>query len=363
MIVDEGSMEMRFLGTTGLRVSVFALGTMGFGGGPQSPVGRIDGELATRMIEHALDRGVNLFDTANSYSGGRAEELLGAALGRHRDDVLISTKAHARTGDGPNDVGQSRWNLIRSCDTSLRRLRTDHIDIFHVHGFDGCTALDEVVATLDRLVQSGKVRYLACSNYAAWQIAHAVGIAEQRGRDRYVAVQAYYSLVARELEWEILPACEALGLGVIVWSPLAGGLLSGKFAPGVTPEGTRRALVGDLGIGPVDHDRAWRILAVAREVAAGRGVSVAQVALNWVRAHPLVSSAIVGARTLDQLLDNLGAAQWDLSADEKSALDAASAVPLPYPHWFQRQFTAERFGPSGPPDPAAAHSYVARDEA
>jgi aryl-alcohol dehydrogenase-like predicted oxidoreductase len=356
-------METRFLGTTGLQVSTLALGTMGFGGGAQSPVGTIDVDAARHMVGLALDAGVNLFDTANSYSGGRAEEVLGQALGCRRDEVLISTKVHARTGDGVNDVGQSRWNIVRACEASLRRLGTDHIDLFHVHGFDGCTPLEESLGALDRLVRSGKVRYLACSNHAAWQIAWALGISAQRGLDRYVAVQAYYSLVARELEWDVIPACEALGLGILVWSPLAGGLLSGKFRPDATPAGTRRAMVGDLGVGPVDHERAWRILAVARDVASARGVSVAQVALNWVRANPAVSSVIVGARTAEQLADNLAAASWSLTPAERAVLAHVSATPLPYPHWFPRQFTAERFGPDGPPDAAAVHTYVPRDEA
>lgn len=356
-------MQMRFVGDTGLRVSSFALGTMGFGGGARSPVGNIDLDLATRMVSAALDAGVNLFDTANSYAGGRSEELLGKALGNRRDDVLISTKVHARAGNGPNDVGQSRWNIVRSCDASLRRLGTDHIDIFHVHGFDGCTSLDESLGALDRLVQSGKVRYIACSNYAAWQIARAIGISERRGIDRYVAVQAYYSLVARELEWEIIPACRELGLGLFVWSPLAGGLLSGKFDRDHIPEGTRRAMVGDLGVGHVDTELAWRIIDTCREIAARRGVSVAQVALNWVRANDAVSSVIIGARTMEQLADNLAAASWELSADERAELDAASARPLPYPHWFQRQFTAERYSREGPPDPSAAHVYVPREDA
>ena len=355
-------METRFLGTTGLRVSTFALGTMGFGGGAQSPVGDIDLDTARRMVAMGLDAGVNLFDTANSYGGGRSEELLGKALGSRRDDVLVSTKVHARAGAGPNDVGQSRWNIVRSCEASLRRLGTGHIDLFHVHGFDGCTPLEESLLALDRLVRSGKVRYLACSNYAAWQIAWASGISAQRGLDRYVATQAYYSLVARDLEWEIAPACHALGLGVLVWSPLAGGLLSGRLGADDTPSGTRRAWVGDLGIGPVDHERAGRVLATAQGIASARGVSVAQVALNWVRANPAVSSVIIGARTTDQLAENLAAASWSLDGDEKAALDAVSAVPLPYPHWFQRQFTAERFGLGGPPDVDAVHEYGPRDE-
>jgi len=356
-------MEMNFLGDTGLKVSAFALGTMGFGGATSSPVGDIDIDVATRQVAMSLDAGVNLFDSANSYSAGRAEELLGRALGSRRDDVLVSTKVHARSGDGPNDVGQSRWHVVRACEASLRRLGTDHIDIYHVHGFDGCTPLDEVLGALDRLVRDGKVRYLACSNYAAWQIARAIGISERRNLDRYVAVQAYYSLVARELEWDVIPACRELGLGVLVWSPLAGGLLSGKFRRDSTPEGTRRSMVGDLGVGHVDHERAWRVIDECEAIARERDVSVAQVALNWVRANDAVSSVIIGARTEAQLADNLATSAWTLSADERGRLDAASAVPLPYPHWFHRQFTAERFSKDGPPDPGAIHVYTREEPA
>jgi aryl-alcohol dehydrogenase-like predicted oxidoreductase len=355
---EEGpSMQTRFLGDTGLKVSTLALGTMGFGGGRASPVGDIELDDARRMVAMSIDAGVNLFDTADSYGRGRAEELLGAALGTRRDDVLVSTKLHARSGDGPNDVGQSRWHIERACEASLRRLGRDHIDILHVHGHDGCTAPDESLGALDRLVRAGKVRYLACSNHTGWQIARAIEVSRQRNLDRFVAVQAYYSLVGRDFELDIQQVCEAYALGVLVWSPLAGGLLSGKFDRDHTPEGTRRSAVGDLGVGPVDRERSWRVIDACATVAAARGVSVAQVALNWVRANHTVSSVIVGARTTEQLADNLASATWQLEPAEREVLDRESAVPLPYPHWFQRQFTAERFGKDGPPDPSSAHVY------
>jgi aryl-alcohol dehydrogenase-like predicted oxidoreductase len=350
-------METRYLGDTGLKVSTLSLGAMGFGSGPQSPLGPVDVDLARRMLAMSVDAGVNLVDTANSYGGGRSEEVVGEILGPYRDRVMVSTKVHARSGDGPNDVGQSRWAIERSCERSLRRLQVDCIDILHVHGFDGCTALEESIATLDRLVRAGKVRYLACSNYAAWQLVRALGISERRNLDRYVALQAYYSLVARELEWDIIPACREMRVGIFVWSPLAGGLLSGKFSRDVTPEGTRRAMIGDLGVGPVEAEHGWRVIDAAIAVAEARGCSVAQVALNWIRANDAITSVIVGARTVEQLTDNLAAASWKLDAAELAILDAASAAPLPYPHWFQRQFTSERFGPNGPPDPSRAHTY------
>jgi aryl-alcohol dehydrogenase-like predicted oxidoreductase len=351
-------MQMRFLGGTGLKVSTLALGTMGFGGGSSSPVGDVGLDDARRMVAMSIDAGVNLFDTADSYGRGRSEELLGAALGARRDDVLVSTKLHARSGDGPNDVGQSRWHIERACEASLRRLGRDHIDILHVHGYDGCTAPEESLGALDRLVRAGKVRYLACSNHTGWQIARAVETSRRLNLDRFVAVQTYYSLVGRDFENDIRQVCEAYDLGVLVWSPLAGGLLSGKFRRDVTPDGTRRASVGDLGVGPIDHEQAWDILDACSTLATARGVSVAQVALNWVRANDAVSSVIIGARTVEQLADNLASASWELDATERTHLDRASEVPLPYPHWFQRQFTAERYGRSGPPDPSSAHVYA-----
>lgn len=340
-------MEYRFFGASGVRVSSLALGAMGFG----SPA--LDAEGAARQVGMALDAGVNLFDTADSYNGGRSEELLGRALAGRRDEVLVSTKAHARSGRGVNDVGQSRWHLMAACEASLRRLGTDHIDVYHVHGFDACTPLEESLSALDRLVRDGKVRYLACSNQAAWQTAKALGLSAARGWHSFSGVQAYYSLVARELEWDVLPMCRAEGLGVLVWSPLSGGLLTDKVGTdGAAPAGTRRAQIGDLALGPIDYEVAARVLGLCRRIAHERGVSVAQVALNWVGGQEAVSSVIVGARTPEQLADNLAAATWSLSADELAELSSVSERPLPYPHWFQRQFTAERFSRAGAPEGA-----------
>jgi aryl-alcohol dehydrogenase-like predicted oxidoreductase len=286
--------EQRCLGAAGVRVSSLALGTMGFGT-TGSPVGAIDGDGARLRVALALDAGVTLFDTADTYQDGQSEELLGAPQGRRRDEVLVSTKVHARTGDGPSDVGLSRWHILRACEGSLRRLRTDRIDLYHVHGFDACTPIEETLDALDQLVRDGKVRHPACSNHAAWRLATALGLAERAGL-RYASLQAYYSLVARELEWDLLPVGRAAGLGVLVWSPLAGGPLAGKAgATGPPPPNTRRAEVGDLGVGPVDQPVAASVLDALRSVPPG-----------------------------------------------------ASARPLPYPHWYQRQFTAERFSRDGP---------------
>lgn len=343
-------------------MSVLGLGTMGFGGAVnQGWVGTTELDGARRQIELALDAGVNLIDTASSYSQGRSEELLGEALGRDRERVLLSTKVHGRVGDGVNDVGQSRYHIIRTCETSLRRLRTDRIDILHVHGFDACTPLDESLRALDSLVAQGKVRYVACSNYAAWQLMKALGVSERHNLERYSAVQAYYSLVARELEWDILPLCADQGVGVLVWSPLAGGFLSGKFTrDGAAAEGTRRGYVGDLGVGTIDPERGFAIVDALREIADARGVTPAQVALNWPLTRPTVTSVLIGARTEAQLRDNLAAAGWSLTPAETARLDEVSAVALPYPHWYQRQFTAERYSRDGAP--AGAFDYRFADD-
>ena len=353
-------MEYRFLGASGLRVSAFALGTMGFGGAATGGwVATIDEHAAREQVRCALDAGVNLFDTANGYSKGESERLLGLALGPDRDRVLVSTKVHSRVGDGPNDAGQSRWHVMRACEDSLRRLGTDRIDIYHVHGFDGCTPLDETLRALDDLVRAGKVRYVACSNFAAWQITKALGVSERLGLERFVATQSYYSLVARELENELLPMCADQGVGVLVWSPLAGGFLSGKFMRDAdAPGDTRRGMIGELGVGHIDVERGYATLDVAREIAHARGASVAQVALNWLRSRPEVSSVIIGARTTEQLADNLAAATWTLSPDEVSLLDAASEPVRPYPAWYQRQFTAERSSRNGAPPGAFSYRFT-----
>lgn len=359
-------MELRWLGETGVRVSSLALGTMGFGGAALGGwVGTIDQRDADRQVAMALDAGVTLFDTADVYGRGASERLLGTALARtgRLDDVLVSTKVHSRSGDGPNDVGLSRWHVLRACEASLRRLGREHIDVYHLHGYDACTPFDETLGALDDLVRSGKVRYVACSNRAAWQMVKALAVAERRGLARFCAAQVHYPLVSRDVEHEIVPACRDQGLGVLVWSPLAGGFLSGKFTrDGAGPEGARRTRIGDLGVGHVDPDRGFAVLDVARTIADRRGVSVAQVALNWVRARDGVTSVIVGARTTDQLADNLAAATWSLEPDELARLDAASAPALPYPVWYQRQFTAERFSRDGAPAGAFDYRFATTTE-
>lgn len=336
-------MEYRQLGRSGLRVSPITLGTMGFGGtGWAQPVGQIDVEGAKRQIGLARDAGVNLIDTADVYSGGTAEEILGQALGADRDEVLIATKARMPMGDGPNDAGLSRHHLVRAAEASLRRLDTDYIDLYQVHEWDGHTPLEETLSALDSLVQSGKVRYIGCSNYAGWQIVKALWAADVNGYERFVSQQIYYSLQSRDAEDDLVPVSLDQGLGILVWSPIAGGLLSGKYRRGVdAPAGSRH--LSEWSEPPVhDEDQLYDVIELLVEIGEGHGVSAAQVALAYLLAKPAVTSLIVGARTEEQLADNLAAADLSLSADELERLDAASAQRLRYPFWHQAKTSGDR---------------------
>jgi aryl-alcohol dehydrogenase-like predicted oxidoreductase len=340
-------MEYRQLGRSGLRVSKITLGTMGFGGtGWATPVGQIDIEGARKQIGMARDAGVNLFDTADSYSNGLSEEILGKALGSDRDEVLIATKVRMPMGDGPNDAGLSRHHIIRGAENSLRRLGTDYIDLYQVHEWDGETPLEETLAALDHLVQSGKVRYIGCSNYAAWQVMKALWISDRDGLSRFVSNQLYYSLQARDIENEIVPVAVDQGLGILVWSPIAGGLLSGKYRRGVeAPAGSRH--LTEWNEPPVyDEDKLYDIIEELVAVGADHGVSAAQVALAYTMRRPAVTSVIVGARTEDQLADNLASADLTLSADEMDRLDEVSSQPLPYPFWHQAAAQGLRLSPA-----------------
>ena len=340
-------MEHRQLGSSGLRVSAFTLGTMTFGGrGNFAAVGSTDVEAATRQIDLCLDRGVNLFDTANVYSSGLSEEILGKALGARRDRVLVATKARMPMGDGANDAGLSRRHLIAECEASLRRLGTDHIDLYQVHEWDGQTPLEETLDTLDTLVRSGKVRYVGCSNYAAWQLMKALATADRHGYERFVSQQIYYSLQAREAEYELVPATIDQGLGILVWSPLAGGLLSGKFRRG-QPDPEQARQLTEWNEPPVcDRDLLYDIVEALVEIGEGHGVSAAQVALAWLRDRPGVTSLIIGARTDEQLADNLAAAELTLSTGEQARLEQLSRPPLLYPFWHQAKTAADRLGPA-----------------
>lgn len=335
-------MEYRFLGDSGLQVSALSFGVMTFGGrGDFERVGSTQLMEATHLVDACLDAGVNLFDTADVYSQGASEEILGQAIGKRRDDVLIATKLHGRMGDGPNDVGQSRHHVIRACEASLRRLGTDYIDLYQIHGFDALTPLEESLGALDRLVRSGKVRYLGCSNLSGWHLLKSLYTADTHGWERFVSLQAYYSLVARELEHELVPACLDQGLGILVWSPLAAGFLTGKYRRGrPRPGGTRRARSEDPGT--IDEEQGHDIVDVLDEIAGAHDATIPQAALNYLLCKPGVTSVVVGARTAHQLADNLATAAWRLSEDEVARLDAVSARALPYPYWHQRRHNGER---------------------
>lgn len=335
-------MEMRLLGGSGLKVSALSLGTMTFGGqGRFAHMGNLDAAGATHMVDACLETGVNLFDTADAYSQGLSEEILGEALGARRDDVLVATKLNARMGTGANDVGQSRHHILRACEASLRRLGTDHIDLYQVHGIDELTPFEESLRALDDLVRAGKVRYIGCSNYSGWHLMKALATADRRGLERYVSLQAYYNLVARELEHELIPLSLDQGVGVLVWSPLGAGFLTGKERRGQDmPANTRRAALGDPGT--IDREQGYAVIDALDEIAKERGVSIPQVAINWLLRRPGVTSVVIGARTMEQLTDNLAAASWELADDEVRRLDEVSARPLPYPYWHQRKFNSER---------------------
>jgi aryl-alcohol dehydrogenase-like predicted oxidoreductase len=335
-------MEKRFLGTSGLQVPVLTFGTMTFGGtGNQQNVGSVQVDEARRMIDICLDHGTNFFDTADVYSGGRSEEILGQAIGQRRDDLLIATKLNGPMGDDDNDRGQSRHHIIRACEDSLRRLGTDYIDLYQVHSIDERTPPEESLRALDDLVRQGKVRYIGCSNHSAWHVMKALATSQRLNVERYVSLQAYYSLIARELEHELVPVCLDQGVGILVWGPLSSGFLTGRQSRGEQPPaGTRRAANGETG--SIEPDRAFDIVDVLKEIAVERKVTVPQVALNWLLRRPGVSSVIIGARTTDQLEDNLATVTWTLSDEEVARLDQVSARPLPYPYFHQQKVNGPR---------------------
>ena len=346
-------MEKRLLGRTGLKVSALSFGTMTFAGkGRFSVVGSTQVADARAQLARCIDAGINLVDTADVYSIGASEEVLGQAMAGRRDELLVATKCNTRMSSEANAVGSSRHHIHRACEASLRRLGTDYIDLYQVHSVDELTAIDETLEALDDLVRVGKVRYIGCSNYAAWQLMRALARADARHLTRFASVQAYYSLIARELEWELLPLSQAEQLGVLVWSPLAGGFLSGKHGRGSdSAAGSRRETIATPGLH--DEEQGFDIVDVLREIAGERGVSPAQVALNYIAYRPGVTSVIIGARDAEQLDDNLAAVGWQLAPEEVRRLDEVSARPLPYPHWHQHLYNSERMlaRPYGPPWP------------
>jgi len=343
-------MEYRLLGGSGFKVPVLGLGTATFGGGNDffRAWGNTQVAEATRLVDIALEAGASLFDSADVYSNGLAEEILGEAIAGRRDKVLISTKASFAMGDGPNERGSSRQHLIAACEASLRRLGTETIDLWQLHGFDAMTPVEETLRTLDDLVRAGKVRYVGCSNFSGWHLMKSLAVSDRYGWSRYVAHQAYYSLISREFEWELMPLALDQKVGTVVWSPLAGGRLSGKVARNrPAPAGSRFAAQGGHGPEfPLDH--LYRIVDVLEAIAGELGRSVSQVALNWLLGRPSVSTVIIGARNEAQLRDNLGAAEFKLSAEQIARLDAASAVPPIYPYWHQWSVFGDRNPPPVP---------------
>ena len=336
-------MEQRQLGLSDLSVSVLSLGTATFGGNTEffKAWGETDVAEATRLVDIALEAGVNMFDTADVYSNGLSEEILGKAIAGRRDQLLISTKATFRTGTGLDDVGSSRKHLVSACEVSLKRLGTDYIDLWSMHGFDSLTPIDETLRVFDDLVRAGKVRHVGCSNFSGWHLMKSLSIAEQNAWPRYVAHQAYYSLLAREYEWELMPLAHDQHVGTVVWSPLSGGLLSGKIGRDTPPpNGTRIAAQGVRpGASMVQtHD----VIDVLRDIANDIGRSICQVALNWVMQRPTVSSLIIGARNESQLRENLAATQFTLSAGQVQRLDQVSHREPTYPYWHQRRIFGER---------------------
>jgi aryl-alcohol dehydrogenase-like predicted oxidoreductase len=333
-------MEYRLLGNSGLKVPVLSFGTGTFGGGNEffKAWGDSDVKEATRLVDVCLDAGLNFFDTADVYSNGMSEEILGQAVKTRRDKVLIGTKATFSMGEGPNDKGSSRHHLIKSCEDSLRRLGTDHIDVYHMHGMDASTPIEETLSTLNTLVTSGKVRYLGCSNFSGWHLMKSLAISEKYGWARYVANQAYYSLIGREFEWELMPLGIAEKVGTTVWSPLGWGRLTGKIRRNAPlPADSRLHKTADMGP-PVNDDYLYDVVDALDEVAKETGHSVPQIALNWLAQRPTVSSIIIGARNEEQLVQNLKAVDFKLSEEQVAKLDKASEVTPIYPYWHQMQF-------------------------
>jgi len=335
-------MEYRKLGGSGFRVPVLSLGTGTFGGSNEffKAWGATGVKEATRLVDISLEAGMNMFDSADIYSDGLAEEVLGQAIKGRRDEVIISTKATFRAGKGANDVGSSRYHLLRACEGSLRRLGTDYIDLFQLHAFDAQTPVEETLQTLDDLVRSGKIRYLGCSNFSGWHLMKSLAASEKLGLPRYVAHQAYYSLIGREYEWELMPLGLDQQVGAVVWSPLGWGRLTGKIRRGQpVPEESRLRSPSVVDMGPpVADEVVYRIVDALDGIAGETGKSVPQIALNWLLQRPTVANVIIGARNEEQLRQNLGAVGWNLTPEQVAKLDAASAVTPIYPYWHQKGF-------------------------
>jgi aryl-alcohol dehydrogenase-like predicted oxidoreductase len=334
-------MEYRRLGASGFNVPVLSFGTGTFGGRGEffGAWGDTDADEARRLVDICLEAGLTMFDTADVYSGGAAEEILGAAIRGRRDEVLISTKATFRSGEGANDVGSSRFHLIRACEAALKRLGTDYIDLFQLHGFDALTPVEEALSTLDDLVRAGKIRYAGVSNFSGWHLMKSLDVADRYGYPRFVANQTYYSLIGRDYEWELMPLGLDQGVGAVVWSPLGWGRLTGKLGRGrAIPQVSRLHATAEAGP-PVGDEYLFRVVDALDAVAHETGKTVPQIAINWLLQRPTVANVIIGARNEEQLRQNLGAIGWNLTPEQVATLDAASEVTPPYPYWHQRGFT------------------------
>lgn len=336
-------MKYNLLGNTGLRVSELCLGTMTFGGkGMWTAIGTLPQNEVDTLVKHSVEAGINFIDTANVYSEGLSEEMTGAAirnLGLNRDDLVIATKVRGKMGSGPNDTGLTRKHILQQVDESLKRLQTDYIDLYQIHGFDPLTPLEETLSALDSLVNSGKVRYIGCSNLAAWHIMKALGISERNHLTKFVSLQAYYTIAGRDIEREIVPLLTDQKLGLMVWSPLAGGLLSGKYGRHTSPEDARRV---NFDFPPVNKEKAYDVIDVMQEIALAKEVSVAQIALAWLLHQPVVTSVIIGAKRTEQLGDNLKATEVNLTSDELARLNEISKLSPEYPGWMLERQGGDR---------------------
>jgi aryl-alcohol dehydrogenase-like predicted oxidoreductase len=336
-------MKMRFLGNSGVKVSEICFGAMTFGGkGYWKYIGELEQKDANELIKIALDGGVNFFDTADVYSEGLSEIMLGKALGNHRKEIILATKVRGRTGQGPNDVGLSRRHIIENCDSSLKRLGTDYIDLYQLHSFDPYTPQEETLRALDDLVRGGKVRYIGASNHTGWQLMKALAISDKQNLEKFITLQAYYSLIARDLENELVPLCLDQNLGILPWSPLGGGFLTGKYRRGKErPQNARRSDPENQFL-QYDEEKGFDIVDELERIAKNHNATIAQAALNYLLRKPGVSSVIIGAKTKEQLADNLKTTDWEMNSEETAKLDKLSTPPRAYPYWMLQRLTQDR---------------------
>jgi aryl-alcohol dehydrogenase-like predicted oxidoreductase len=336
-------MKMRYLGNSGIKVSEICFGAMTFGGkGYWKVIGELEQKDANELVKLALDGGVNFFDTADVYSEGLSEEMLGKALGNHRKEIILATKVRGRTGKGPNDVGLSRHHIIENCNASLKRLGTDYIDLYQLHSFDPYTPQEETLRALDDLARAGKVRYIGASNHTGWQLMKALAISDKQNLERFITLQAYYSLVARDLENELVPLCLDQKLGILPWSPLGGGFLTGKYRRGKERPKNARRTDRESQFLQFDEEKGFDIVDELERIAKNHNATIAQAALNYLLTKPGVSSVIIGARTREQLTDNLKASDWDMTPDEVTKLDTLSMQPKVYPYWMLQRTVQDR---------------------